>query len=329
MNTNCVVLTHPDCLEHNTGAGHPENPSRLKTVLDALQSASISGIEISEAPMASEADILQCHDVAYLEFVKNTLPDDNQTTANLDEDTKVSKNSMNAALRGAGAALKAVDLVVSGKTKHVFCATRPPGHHALYDGSCGFCIFGNVAIAAKHAIKKHGLSRVAIIDFDVHHGNGTQDILKQDGRENDNENIFIVSLHEKGLWPYNNEENEICTGTMLNIPVPRDSQSRFYYDAFNDKILPALEQFKPELIIIAAGFDAHKEDPPQSALFNDPPGKQNLLEDDYDWMTRQLIDIAEKHSAGRVVSVMEGGYNVNVLARCVVSHVKTLASYKV
>lgn len=324
MSKSCAVLTHSTCLEHDTGAGHPENKTRLDTVLKAIDDAAIEGAVILEAPRATEDQVLACHNRSYLDFIKKTLPAKKGETANLDEDTRVSSQSLEAALYTAGGAVKAVDLVVTGEYKRAFCAVRPPGHHALYDGSCGFCILGNVAIAAKHAINHHGLNRVAIIDFDVHHGNGTQDILKHDGRGADNKNIFIVSLHEKGLWPYNTEENESCSDTMLNIPVPRDSDPSFYYDAFRERVLPALEAFKPEIVIIAAGFDAHRDDPPQNALFNDPPGKQNLLEADYEWMSGELVKIADKYAGGRVVSVMEGGYNVNVLARCVVSHIKTL-----
>jgi acetoin utilization deacetylase AcuC-like enzyme len=318
-----AIITHKDCLEHNTGDKHPENRIRLEKVQEALNnSAKVSAFDFYESPLASDENILLCHSESYLTKVKNIIP--SEGTVNLDEDTILSSGSLNAARRSAGGAVKAVDLVMASDNayKVAFAAGRPPGHHALRDSSMGFCVFNNVAIAATHAIEHYGLKRVAVLDFDVHHGNGTQEILEHNG----NDTLFI-SFQESDIWPYNKDENTVKTERVLNYPMQTLAPTELYYEAFNNEILPALEKFKPELILISAGFDAHRDDPPADALFNDAPGRQLLLEQDFDWMTMRLLDIAAKHANGRLVSVMEGGYNADVLARSVQSHVETLLDY--
>ncbi len=318
-----AIITHKECLEHNTGDKHPENRIRLEKVQEALNnSAKRSAFNFYESPLASDENILLCHSERYLTKVKDIIP--TEGTVHLDEDTILSSGSLNAARRSAGGAVKAVDLVMAQDSayKVAFAAGRPPGHHALRDSSMGFCVFNNVAIAATHAIENHGIKRVAVLDFDVHHGNGTQEILEHNG----NETLFI-SFQESDIWPYNKDENTVKNERVLNYPMQTLAPTELYYEAFHNEIIPALEKFKPELVIISAGFDAHRDDPPADALFNDAPGRQLLLEQDFDWMTMRLLDIAHKHANGRLVSVMEGGYNPDVLARSVQSHVETLLDY--
>ena len=322
-----AIITHDECLAHDTGDKHPENRILLEKVQAALHaSAQKNEFDFFESPLADDAQILLGHAESYLQKVKDTVP--TTGTVNLDEDTILSSGSLNAARRSAGGAIKAVDLVcgTDAAYKVAFSAGRPPGHHALYEGSMGFCVFGNVALAAAHAIEQYGLKRVAILDFDVHHGNGTQQILDHNREHNGHDTLFI-SFQESDIWPYNKDENTIKNDHTLNYPMPTKAPVEMYYDAFNTEILPALEAFRPELVIISAGFDAHRDDPPGDALFNDAPGRQLLLEKDFDWMSMRLLDIAQKYANGRLVSVMEGGYNPDVLASCVKSHVETLNAY--
>lgn len=322
-----AIITHDECLAHDTGAKHPENHIRLEKVQAALHNSSPKGqFDFFESPLADDAQILRGHSENYLQKVKDIIP--TEGTVNLDEDTIMSSGSLNAARRSAGGAIKAVDLVCGADAQYkvAFAAGRPPGHHALYDSSMGFCVFNNVALAAAHAIEAYGLKRVALLDFDVHHGNGTQQILDHN-REHKGHDTLFISFQESDIWPYNKDENTVKNDHTLNYPMPTLAPVEMYYDAFNNEIIPALEAFKPELIIISAGFDAHRDDPPGEALFNDAPGRQLLVEKDFDWMTMRLLDIAHKYGQGRVVSVMEGGYSPDVLARSVVSHVETMLEY--
>jgi acetoin utilization deacetylase AcuC-like enzyme len=318
-----AIITHEECLGHDTGDTHPENRFRLEKVQTALKnSPKVGSFDFYDAPLATDEEILLCHSAAYLNKVKTSIP--STGTTHLDEDTILSSGSLRAVQRSAGAAVKAVDLVMDKNSdlKVAFAAGRPPGHHAMRDSSMGFCVFNNVAIAATHAIEKYGISRVAVLDFDVHHGNGTQQILEHNGN-----NTLFISFQESEIWPYNKDENTIKTQRVLNYPMPALAPTQLYYDAFENEILPALHKFKPELVIISAGFDAHRDDPPADILFNDEPGRQLLLEKDFDWMSMRLLDIADQYAEGRIVSVMEGGYNTDVLARCVQSHVETLLDY--
>ncbi|MEZ0262627.1 MAG: histone deacetylase family protein [Alphaproteobacteria bacterium] len=325
--TKTAIYTHADCFLHNPGEGHPESPTRLKDILDLLQKTypkEGGAVEWKEAQLGTDAQVLYCHDAEYLARVKKIVGglDAKSAPANTDVDTRVSEGSLRAAMRGVGAACQAVDDVYNGKVRRAFCAVRPPGHHALTSTSMGFCLFGNVAIAAFHALQKPDVKRVAIIDFDVHHGNGTQELVEKDPR------ILFFSTHQKPLWPYQpDSEPEVrgASGNIRNFPVPERADTSVHYDIWKKHIIPEIEAFKPDFIFLSAGFDAHRDDPPKENLFNDPPGRQMLVEKDFDWMTQQLLATAEKCCKGRFVSVLEGGYNTKVLASCCVSHVKTLA----
>jgi acetoin utilization deacetylase AcuC-like enzyme len=323
--TTTAIYTHPDCLGHNPGEGHPESPARLKEVLQALEKNFPQNGPVlwKEAPLGTDDQVLYCHSSDYLARLKETVSQLTPQSApvNTDADTKVSAGSLKAALRGVGAVCKAVDDVYDGSVSRAFCALRPPGHHALKSTSMGFCLFGNIAIAAFHALTKPGIKRVAIVDFDVHHGNGTQALVEHDPR------ILFFSTHQKPLWPYEPESEASvrgAAGNIRNFPVPEKADTQIYYDIFNKKIVPELLDFKPDFVFLSAGFDAHRDDPPPAVLFNDAPGRQLLVEEDFDWMTTQLINVAEKCSHGPFESVMEGGYNTSVLVSCCVSHVKTL-----
>jgi acetoin utilization deacetylase AcuC-like enzyme len=227
---------------------------------------------------------------------------------------------LDTALYGVGAACQAVDDIVDKKYRNAFCLTRPPGHHAIKNSSMGFCLFGNIAIAVKHALSKNGVNKVAIIDFDVHQGNGTEDLVKDD------ENILFFSIHQENSWPYQHHEDKGPHGIINNIAVPIKSDPSVYHAIFDELIIPALNEWQPDFVFISAGFDAHRDDPPQEdALFNDPPGRQMLLEEDFNTMTRKLMTIADQYADGRLVSIMEGGYNPDILAKCCVAHGKTLA----
>jgi acetoin utilization deacetylase AcuC-like enzyme len=320
-----AIYKHDDCLGHNPGQAHPESPQRLMDVLQALEGAfPKNGSEAlwKEALMGTDAQVLYCHTPGHLARIKAAVEGlAPETTVKTDVDTSVSPGSMRAAMRGVGAVCQAVDDVYDGKITRAFCAVRPPGHHALRDASMGFCLFGNAAIAAYHALTKPGIKRVAILDFDVHHGNGTQDIVEH------NPDILFFSIQQDPLWPYQDDAKAEARGVCDNIrnfQVPPKSDPQVYCDIFMQSILPEMAAFKPDFIILSAGFDAHRDDPPGETLFNDPPGRQMLTEADFDWMTAQLLQIAEDHAEGRFVSILEGGYNTKVLASCAVSHVKTL-----
>lgn len=328
--TVTAIYTHADCLQHNPGEGHPESPQRLKDVLAALEARFPKGgqVQWKDAPAGTDAQVLYCHNPEYLARVKQIVsgqgPD--SPAANTDVDTRVSQGSLKAAMRGVGGVCQAVDDVCAGTVNRAFVAVRPPGHHALKNTSMGFCLFGNVAIAAFHALTKPGIKKVAIVDFDVHHGNGTQELVEE------NPNILFYSTHQKPLWPYQpDSEPEVRgkAGNIRNFPVPEKCDVQVHYDIFTKKIVPELLEFKPDFVFLSAGFDAHRDDPPaESNLFNDPPGRQMLVEKDFDWMTEQLLAVAEKTAAGRFMSVLEGGYNTKVLASCSASHVATLSGLK-
>ncbi len=312
---------------HNPGEGHPESPARLKTVLAELEKnfPKSGPVLWKEAPLGTDAQVLYCHSPQYLEKLKEIVSGQGPTSApaKTDVDTSVSAGSLKAALRGVGAICQAVDDVGAGSINNAFCAIRPPGHHALKNTSMGFCLFGNVAIGAFHALKKPGIKRVVIVDFDVHHGNGTQALVEN------STDILFFSTHQKTLWPYEPESDASVrgvAGNIRNFPVPEKSDTQVYRDIFIQRILPEIISFKPDFIFISAGFDAHRDDPPKENLFNDPPGRQLLVEEDFDWMTKQLLDAAQKCCGGRLVSILEGGYNTPVLTKCCVSHVKTLSN---
>ncbi|SMX46737.1 histone deacetylase family protein [Actibacterium lipolyticum] len=303
-----AILTHPDCLNHVTPAGHPERVARLEAVLTRLKAPEFDVLQRVEAPLAEEAQVLRCHPQAYLEKVKSALPASGSTA--LDADTHLSPGSLNAALRGVGANLKAVDMVLGGEVANAFAAVRPPGHHAETQTAMGFCLFGNVSIAAKYALDHHGLSRVAIMDFDVHHGNGTQDLLWEEER------ILFASTHQMPLYPGTGAAHETgAHGNVLNVPLPPMSGGRRFREEMEGQVLPALDAFKPELVLISAGFDAH---------FADPLAQLQWHEDDFAWATHRLCDIADAHAGGKVVSTLEGGYDLDALAASVAAHLTVL-----
>jgi acetoin utilization deacetylase AcuC-like enzyme len=316
------------CLRHEPGPGHPESPERFKSVTEALAREFPRGGKAAawrNSPPGTDAQVLYCHAPEYLASLKKAVAGLAQgpATVNTDVDTRVSAGSLEAAMAGVGAVCQAVDDVCAGTADRALCIVRPPGHHALKKSSMGFCLFGNVAIAAFHALKKHGLKRAAIIDYDVHHGNGTQELVEH------TKEILFFSTHESPLWPYQKDAEASvrgAAGNIRNFPVPTKAAPQVHRDIFTKQIIPELREFKPEIVILSAGFDAHRDDPPPTNLFNDPPGRQMLTEPDFAWMTEQLIGVADTCAKGRFVAVLEGGYNVKVLASCCVTLAKTLAA---
>ncbi len=306
-----ALITHPDCLKHVTPVGHPECVARLQAILAVLQTTEFDALQRVEAPLAEKAQILRAHPEDYFNRVQAAEPQQGWTM--LDADTHMTNGSFNAALRAAGANVKAVDLVMSGIADNAFCATRPPGHHTETATSMGFCLFGNVVIGAKHALEHHGLSRVAIVDFDVHHGNGTQDLVWNDDR------ILFASTHQMPLYPGSGAAHETgASGNVLNIPLAPNADGDALKAAFEKSIMPALYHHKPEMIFISAGFDAH---------YADPLANLNFDEDDFAWATMQLKTAANDLCLGRLVSTLEGGYDLDALAASTAAHVKVLMEH--
>ena len=300
-----LLVTHDDCSHHVTPPGHPERVARLEHLLPALEGKTLTRIE---APEASEEDVCLVHPKSYVDWVRGSEPAEG--TVSLDADTHMSPGSYKAAMRAVGGAIRAVDMVLAGEAQNAFVATRPPGHHAETETPMGFCLFGNVAIAAKHALDRKGLSRVAIVDFDVHHGNGTQDLLWSEAR------TLFVSSHQMPLWPGTGAPDERgAHDNIINVPLAPGTVGEGFRYAYEGQVFPRLEEFKPELVIISAGFDAHKADP----LAN-----LSLVEDDFAWITQKLCAIADRHADGRVVSVLEGGYDLGGLSRSGAAHVDEL-----
>ncbi|ABE45059.1 histone deacetylase family protein [Polaromonas sp. JS666] len=309
-------FTHKDCRMHEMGPGHPECPERLDAIEDRLLASGVAdALDRREAPLAALGDIELAHDrmmVAAIRGLSDHLADDidagGPAYAQIDPDTALNVHSWNAALRAAGAALAATDSVMAGEIENAFCAVRPPGHHACHNKAMGFCIFNSVAIAAKYALERHGLKRVAVVDFDVHHGNGTEDILSGDQR------VLMVSFFQHPFYPYSG------TGThasnMVNVPVPAYTKGMEVREMIETIWIPRLEGFKPEMIFISAGFDAHRDD---------ELGQLGLVEQDYAWITQRIKDVAKRHAQGRIVSSLEGGYNLRALGRSVEAHIRVLA----
>ena len=304
-----ALLTHADCLGHHPPAGHPERVERLAVILEALSDPDFAELLRFDAPLADDGDLARVHDPAYIAQIRATAPFHGQVA--LDADTHMSPGSLQAALRAAGACSAAVDLVMAGRVRNAFCAVRPPGHHAERTLPMGFCLFGNVAIAAKRALDHHGLQRVAIMDFDVHHGNGTQALLWDEPR------VKFISTHQSPLWPGTGAASEQggAGGNVLNLPLPPGTDGPAFRAAMERMVLPALDDFEPELLLISAGFDAHHADP----LAN-----LSLTEADFAWATARLCDVADDHAQGRVVSTLEGGYDLEALAASVAAHVAVL-----
>jgi acetoin utilization deacetylase AcuC-like enzyme len=303
-----ILFTHPDCLKHQPGQGHPERPERLKAVLAALDHADFHALDRREAPFATEAQIGRVHSADYVTELLAAVPALGQMR--LDADTVMSPGSGNAALRAAGAAVAAVDAVMAGEARNAFCAVRPPGHHAEPGHAMGFCIFNSVAAGAAHAQAIHGLERIAIVDFDVHHGNGTQTMTAS------RPSWFYGSSHQYPFYPGTGTGREHWPhGNIVNAPLSAGDGSAEFRDAFDRVILPALDDFRPELLMISAGFDAHRRDP-LAAI--------ELEDEDFAWVTGALTAVARKHASGRIVSLLKGGYDLSALASATAAHVRVL-----
>jgi acetoin utilization deacetylase AcuC-like enzyme len=303
-----LLISHPACLDHLTPPGHPERPDRLRAIERALEIEKFQALAREQAPMAQLETVALTHPMDYVELIRDAAP--REGMVRIDADTSMSPGSFEAALRCVGGATLAVDEVMTGKADNAFVATRPPGHHAETSRPMGFCLFNNAAIAARYAQKKYGIERVAIVDFDVHHGNGTQDIFWAD------KTVMYCSTHEMPLYPGTGAKGEHGDhNTVVNVPLSAGDGGSEFRDAMNAAILPRLRGFKPELLIISAGFDAHTRDP----LAN-----LNLVEADYTWVTRTLMDVADESAEGRIVSLLEGGYDLEGLSRSVAAHVTAL-----
>ena len=306
-----ALYTHPDCQRHDMGHGHPECPERLGAVLDHLRATGLDlALDWRDAPMADEQDLQRAHSAAYLSELKATLLrlQAQGSTQALDPDTSAGPGTWAAVNRAAGAAVAATDAVLDGAVQNAFCAVRPPGHHATRDQAMGFCFFNNVAVAARHALDVRGLERVAIIDFDVHHGNGTEDIVAGDDR------ILMCSFFQHPLYPYCGAEP--LADNMVNVPVPPYTRGPAVRELIEQHWMPRLEAFAPEMLFVSAGFDAHRED---------GLAQMGLVEADYAWITQSLMDVAQRHCRGRIVSCLEGGYNLGALGRSVAAHLRVLA----
>lgn len=303
-----LFLSHSDCLQHVNPTGHPEQVARLEHVLKALEASQFQNLRREDAPMGDDADILLAHPATHIERLRDGAPSDG--IVRLDADTHMSAGTMTAAMRAVGANIRAVNQVMSGDVSNAFCATRPPGHHAEREKPMGFCMFGNVAIAAKHALENCGAERVAIVDFDVHHGNGTQDLLWNEPR------TLFCSSHQMPLYPGSGAATE--TGAhhnVFNYPLSEGCSTNTMRAAYDSEIFPAIEAFKPDLILVSAGFDAHRDDPLATLMWET---------DDFRWITHRICDLADKLCGGRIVSTLEGGYDLDALAASVAVHVEVL-----
>ncbi|MDO8988982.1 MAG: histone deacetylase family protein [Sideroxyarcus sp.] len=302
-----AYISHPLCLKHDMGPHHPECPARIHAIEDQLIASGLFGyLQHHEAPEVTREQLLRVHEAGYIDMIEASAP--HQGSVAIDGDTEMNEFTYPAALRSAGAAVMAVDLVMAGKVENAFCNVRPPGHHAEKGQAMGFCFFNNIAVAAAHAMAVHGLSRVAIADFDVHHGNGTEHIFRDDPR------VMLCSTFQHPFYPYGGAESG--NEHIINVPLAAGDGSVKFRDAVTNHWLPALETFKPELLLISAGFDAHREDD-MSAIM--------LVDGDYGWVTEQLKQVAAKHCKGRIVSMLEGGYELHALGRCAMSHIKVLS----
>ena len=303
-----AFITHSSCLLHDMGPYHPESPDRLRAICDQLIAAGVDGhLMHRDAPAATREQLARVHGAAYLDEIEAANPEEGLHY--LDPDTALCAHSVEAATHAAGAAVLGVDLVMRGECSTAFCAVRPPGHHAERSRAMGFCVYNNVAVAAAHAMEVHGLSRVAIVDFDVHHGNGTEEIFARDPR------VLMVGTFQYPLYPYSGVDP--LGPNMHNVPLDPGAGTEELRAAVRDHWLPALEAHRPELVIVSAGFDAHREDPLASLAFT---------ESDYAWITRELVAVAGRHAQGRIVSSLEGGYSLSALGRSVVEHVRVLVT---
>lgn len=303
-----LYITHPTCRLHMMRSWHPESPQRLDAINDRLLASGVAYyVREAEAPKASEEDLLRVHKSDYVAFIRDNIPEGGYF--NIDtEETCLNPHTYQAALRAAGSGIYAVDEIMAGHAKNAFCSVRPPGHHAEPDRSTGFCFFNNMCVAASYAIEKYGLERIALIDFDVHHGNGTEKIFEN------HPNIMMFSFFQHPLFPHSGTEN--VAQNMVNIPVPAYTRMAVIEELVKEQWLPKMREYNPQLIMISAGFDAHRED---------DMGQLDLVERDFAWLTQQLMDVADECCEGRIVSFLEGGYELSALGRSAVEHIKTLA----
>lgn len=303
-----ILYSHRACEGHDPGPGHPECPARLVAIRETLEAPEFSALERREAPLGDPDRIALAHPRQYVDAILAAIPEEGYGA--LDGDTTVSPGSREAALRAAGALVAAADAVMAGDARNAFCAVRPPGHHAEIARAMGFCLFNNVAIAAMHLRDRHGLKRIAVVDFDVHHGNGTQAIFWN------HPDLLFASTHQMPLYPGTGSSEESgCAGNIVNAPLPPYAGSAEFRKAMERMVLPAVSEFSPEFLLISAGFDAHTDDPLANLNFRD---------DDYTWATAQLMALAEEHCQGRLVSTLEGGYNLRALSTSVAAHVRQL-----
>ena len=311
-------FTHPDCWKHEMGAGHPECPERLDAIENRLLVSGVGDALVKrEASSAPIADIELAHGRMYVaalrgltDGLREEIDAGGPTHAQIDPDTSMNVHTWDAALRAAGAAIDATDAVMAGEIDNAFCAVRPPGHHACKDKAMGFCFFNNAAIAARYALERHGLKRVAIVDFDVHHGNGTEDIVAGD------QSILMVSFFQHPFYPDGGARSN--ASNLVNVPVPAYTKGQQVRDLIEAHWLPRLDAYEPEMVFISAGFDAHRAD---------DMGQMGLVEEDYAWITHRIREVARRHAKGRVVSCLEGGYNLDALAFSVESHIRVLADF--
>ncbi len=300
------IISHPDCLLHDPGPEHPDQPARLHAINNQLIASGMDYVvQHWQAPLAEFDQLTRVHTPAHVQRIMDLAPERGCTQ--IDDDTVMTPQSLPAALRAAGAGVFGVDLVVAGRANPVFCLVRPPGHHAERDRAMGFCLFNNIAVAAAHALEVHGFERVAIVDFDVHHGNGTEEIFKEDDR------VLFCSSFQHPFYPHTGHESQ--TPNLVDVPLPAGSDGPHYRRAVWERWFPALEAFQPQFLFISAGFDGH--------ILDDMSGF-GLVEADYGWLTGEIVAIADKHSQGRIVSMLEGGYEPDALARSVVSHLRAL-----
>ena len=301
-----AFITHSDCLLHEIDESHPECPARLIAIQDQIIASGLDNVlEYFDAPLATHEQLRRVHDETYIKAIFQHAPDNGRVI--LDADTSMNPHSLNAALRASGAVVHAVDLLLKEKASHAFCSVRPPGHHAERSKAMGFCIFNNIAVGAAHALEFYDMQRIAIVDFDVHHGNGTEDIFENNPR------VLVCSSFQHPYYPFSDLEHH--ADNIIKIPLQAGSGGTEFRKKIEQYCFPQLEKFKPELILISAGFDGHRED---------DMSQINLVEEDYAWITSQLMDRANKYAQGRVISVLEGGYALSALGRSVVAHIKAM-----
>jgi acetoin utilization deacetylase AcuC-like enzyme len=303
-----LYLTHPAFKNHDTGPGHPERPDRMRALDAVMDHEMFAALKREEAPQADIEPLKLVHPEAYIEAIRDAAPDRGHIY--LDGDTLMSPGSLEAGLRAVGAGVRAVDAVIGGEAKNAFCGVRPPGHHAEPARAMGFCLFSSIAIAGKYARQKHGAERIAVVDFDVHHGNGTQAAFWND------KDLFFASTHQMPLYPGTGAVNETgVANNIVNAPLRAGDGGERFREAFNSRVLPALSDFRPDIVLISAGFDAHR---------NDPLASLELVEEDFGWATAKILEIAEQYAGGRVISMLEGGYDLRGLAGSAAVHVRTL-----